>query len=94
MSFLNHHNIQGIMPIFDERGYVYEFLLDRRHTEILITGYDVVRHAAVIDRLIAFFAGGVLSSRVLAYISIEYRSLNNLGVLTKYTLCRNALGFL
>ncbi|WP_406706555.1 transcriptional regulator, partial [Sodalis sp.] len=28
----------------------YEFLLDRRHTEILITGYDVKRRAAVIDR--------------------------------------------
>ncbi|MBG6242823.1 MAG: transcriptional regulator, partial [Candidatus Symbiopectobacterium sp. Dall1.0] len=50
MLFLNHHNIQGVKPIFDERGYVYEFLLDRRHTEILITGYDVQRRAAVIDR--------------------------------------------
>ncbi|CCW31035.1 conserved hypothetical protein [Xenorhabdus nematophila F1] len=50
MSFLNHHDIQGVIPIFDERGYVYEFLLDRRHTEILITGYDVQRRAAVIDR--------------------------------------------
>ncbi|MCC8364907.1 phage regulatory protein/antirepressor Ant [Xenorhabdus sp. PB61.4] len=30
----------------------WEYLLDRRHTEILVTGYDVVRRAAVIDRLI------------------------------------------
>ncbi|WP_153043694.1 Rha family transcriptional regulator [Xenorhabdus sp. KK7.4] len=45
IAFLNHHKIQGIEVIFDDRGYVYEFLLDRRHTEILITGYDVVRRA-------------------------------------------------
>lgn len=50
IAFLNHHNIQGIKFNLDDRGYVYEFLLDRRHTEILITGYDVVRRAAVIDR--------------------------------------------
>jgi phage antirepressor YoqD-like protein len=29
----------------------WEYLLDRRHTEILVTGYDVVRRAAVIDHL-------------------------------------------
>ncbi|WP_340617469.1 phage regulatory protein/antirepressor Ant [Xenorhabdus entomophaga] len=29
----------------------WEYLLDRRHTEILVTGYDVKRRAAVIDRL-------------------------------------------
>lgn len=50
IAFLNHHKIQGIKFNLDDRGYVYEFLLDRRHTEILITGYDVVRRAAVIDR--------------------------------------------
>ncbi|EIZ2109039.1 Rha family transcriptional regulator [Salmonella enterica] len=50
IAFLNHHKIQGIKFNLDDRGYVYEFLLDRRHTEILITGYDVERRAAVIDR--------------------------------------------
>ncbi|EBN4156614.1 transcriptional regulator [Salmonella enterica] len=50
IAFLNHHNIQGIKFNLDDRGYVSEFLLDRRHTEILITGYDVKRRAAVIDR--------------------------------------------
>ncbi|OCQ53555.1 Phage regulatory protein Rha [Photorhabdus australis subsp. thailandensis] len=30
----------------------WEYHLDRRHTEILITGYDVKRRAAVIDRLV------------------------------------------
>ncbi|WP_051894537.1 Rha family transcriptional regulator [Xenorhabdus bovienii] len=35
----------------------WEFLLDRRHTEILITGYDVQRRAAVIDRWFALESG-------------------------------------
>ncbi|HGA5699007.1 TPA: Rha family transcriptional regulator [Salmonella enterica subsp. enterica serovar Birkenhead] len=53
---LRHHKNQqvtvtdGVIACFDNRGYVSEFLLDRRHTEILITGYDVKRRAAVIDR--------------------------------------------
>lgn len=52
----HHHKNQkvtvtdGVIACFDNRWYVSEFLLDRRHTEILITGYDVVRRAAVIDR--------------------------------------------
>ncbi|MCM2366633.1 phage antirepressor KilAC domain-containing protein [Proteus sp. FZP2095] len=50
ISFLNHNKIQGITINFDDRGYVYEFLLDRRHTEILVTGYDIKRRAVVIDR--------------------------------------------
>jgi phage regulator Rha-like protein len=40
----------GIIANTDSRGYVSEFLLDRRHTEILISGYDVKRRAAIIDR--------------------------------------------
>ncbi len=40
----------GVIACIDARGYVNEFLLDRRHTEILITGYNVQRRAAVIDR--------------------------------------------
>lgn len=50
MQFLDHYNIQGVIPIFDDRGYVYEFLLDRYHSEILVTGYDIKRRAAVIKR--------------------------------------------
>ncbi len=34
----------------DQRGYTSEFLLDRYHTEVLVTGYDVKRRAAVIRR--------------------------------------------
>lgn len=54
-NFHHHKNhkvtvTEGVVACFDNRGYVSEFLLDRRHTEILITGYDVVRRAAVIDR--------------------------------------------
>jgi phage regulator Rha-like protein len=53
---LRHHKNQkvtiseGVIACFDNRGYVSEFLLNRRFTEILITGYDVTRRAAVIDR--------------------------------------------
>lgn len=42
--------VNGLDVKVDARGYIYEFQLDRRHTEILITGYDVKRRAAVIDR--------------------------------------------
>ena len=47
----------GITANFDNRGYVSEILLDRRHTEILITGYDVVRRASVIDRWFSLESG-------------------------------------
>ncbi len=48
---------QGVIAVIDGRGYVSEFLLDRRHSEILITGYDVKRRAAVIDRWFALESG-------------------------------------
>lgn len=47
----------GAIAKIDSRGYVSEILLNRRHTEILITGYDVVRRAAVIDRWFALESG-------------------------------------
>ena len=55
-SEMNHHKNQSIKVVsgisiqLDNRGYVSFFSMDRRHTEILITGYDVKRRAAVIDR--------------------------------------------
>ncbi|MBD2796054.1 phage regulatory protein/antirepressor Ant [Xenorhabdus sp. 18] len=61
----NHHKnqyvrvVDGAIAIIDNRGYVSELLLDRRHTEILITGYDVVRRAAVIDRWFALESSSV-----------------------------------
>ncbi|MEX9843299.1 phage antirepressor KilAC domain-containing protein [Providencia rettgeri] len=42
--------IDGIIVSFDVRGYVSEFNLDRYHTEVLVTGYDLKRRAAVIKR--------------------------------------------
>ncbi|PHM39261.1 hypothetical protein Xmau_02865 [Xenorhabdus mauleonii] len=60
---LRHHKnqqvkiVDGVIAVIDNRGYVSEFLLDRRHTEILITGYDVKRRAAVIDRWFALESG-------------------------------------
>lgn len=62
-SNLSHHKNQqvtlvtGVIACIDSRGFVSEFLLDRRHTEILITGYDVKRRAAVIDRWFALETG-------------------------------------
>ena len=60
----NHHIknqqvaiVNGVIISVDGRGYISEFLLDRRHTEILITGYDVKRRAAVIDRWFALETG-------------------------------------
>ena len=41
---------QGLIEEKDSRGYTNQFLLDRYHTEVLITGYDVKRRAAVIKR--------------------------------------------
>lgn len=49
--------IGGVVACFDNRSYVSEFFLDRRHTEILITGYDVVRRASVIDRWFSLESG-------------------------------------
>lgn len=49
-GFLRHEEIQGVIEIKDPRGYTAEFLLDRYHTEVLVTGYDVKRRAAVIKR--------------------------------------------
>ncbi len=62
-SFLrNHRNQQvmftaGITVVIDERGFISEILLDRRNTEILITGYDVKRRASIIDRWFALESG-------------------------------------
>ncbi|MCW7547127.1 Rha family transcriptional regulator [Photorhabdus sp. APURE] len=62
-SFLrNHRNQQvmftaGITVVIDERGFISEILLDRRNTEILITGYDVRRRASIIDRWFALESG-------------------------------------
>lgn len=44
-SDLNH-----VVAVKDSRGYTAEILLDRYHTEVLVTGYDVKRRAAVIKR--------------------------------------------
>ncbi|MFS1538538.1 MAG: phage antirepressor KilAC domain-containing protein [Candidatus Phlomobacter fragariae] len=41
---------KGIYVTFDIWGYVSEFSLDRYHSEVLVTGYDVKRRAAVIKR--------------------------------------------
>lgn len=67
----------GVVAVFDSRGYVSEIKLDRRHTEILISGYDVVRRAAIIDRWHALETGAAqpdhasVSRKQLALMIIE-----------------------
>ncbi|ULH12418.1 Rha family transcriptional regulator [Serratia marcescens] len=63
-DFSHHKNhnvtlIDGVIACIDNRGYVSEFLLNRRHSEIQITGYDVIRRAAFIDRWEALESGKV-----------------------------------
>lgn len=75
-AFLVHHNIQGVIPNYDDRGYVYEFLLDRRHTEILVSGYDIKRRAAIIDRWHALETGKA-QPRIAAQPEQQGFSMNN-----------------
>ncbi|MEM8111807.1 Rha family transcriptional regulator [Morganella morganii subsp. sibonii] len=69
--------IEGVITVIDSRGYVSEIKLDRRHTEILISGYDIVRRAAIIDRWHALETGAALpdqssiSRKQLALMVIE-----------------------
>lgn len=66
---------EGAIAKIDGRGYVSELLLNRRHTEILITGYDVVRRAAVIDRWFALEAGQKNISSVPAQPTVSRKEL-------------------
>ncbi|MGP7732955.1 phage antirepressor KilAC domain-containing protein [Oceanimonas smirnovii] len=43
-------DLRHVVEVRDARGYTAEFKMDRYHTEILVTGYDVKRRAAVIKR--------------------------------------------
>lgn len=43
-------DLRHVSEVSDARGYTAEFILDRYHTEVLVTGYDVKRRAAVIKR--------------------------------------------
>lgn len=49
-SNLNHEQIQGLTIIPDERGYWSEVQLDRYHTDILVSGYEVKYRAKIIKR--------------------------------------------
>lgn len=48
---LDHQQIQGLIIEYDERGYWKQVHLDRYHTDILITGYEIKYRAAVIKRM-------------------------------------------
>lgn len=46
----NHEQIQGLIIEFDERGYWKEVRLDKYHTDILVSGYEIKYRAAIIKR--------------------------------------------
>ncbi|EDT3088770.1 transcriptional regulator [Salmonella enterica subsp. enterica serovar Newport] len=92
IAFLNHHNIQGIKFNLDDRGYVSEFLLDRRHTEILITGYDVKRRAAVIDRWFSLESGEVQPRIAAQFVQPEIGINPDFAALTRTVAEATAAG--
>lgn len=47
-----HELNQGLTELKDNRDYTKEFILNRFMTELLITGYDVLRRAKVLHRLV------------------------------------------
>jgi phage regulator Rha-like protein len=49
-SYLNDNKIQGITIVIDNRDYWSEVLLDKYHTDILISGYEVKYRAAIVKR--------------------------------------------
>lgn len=79
-----------VIAIIDNRGYVSEFFLDRRHSEILITGYDVKRRAAVIDRWFVLETGAAkptaISRKELALMVIEAEERAEVAELENQTL--------
>ena len=46
----DHQQIQGITIVIDNRYYWSEVLLDKYHTDILISGYEVKYRAAIVKR--------------------------------------------
>lgn len=49
---MRHELNQGLTELKDNRDYTKEFILNRFITELLITGYDVLRRAKVLKRLV------------------------------------------
>lgn len=47
---LDDEQIQGLTITLDNRGYWSEVLLDRYHTDIIISGYEVKYRAAIVKR--------------------------------------------
>jgi len=46
----HHEQIQGVNIVLDERGYWKEVNLDKYHTDILVSGYEIRYRAAIIKR--------------------------------------------
>ena len=71
---INHEQIQGLMIVLDNRGYWSEVILDRYHTDILVSGYEVKYRAAIVKRwheLEEAARKGISNARMLANIAVQ-----------------------
>ena len=70
----HHEQIQGLMIVLDNRGYWSEVNLDRYHTDILVSGYEVKYRAAIVKRwheLEEVARKGISNTRMLANIAVQ-----------------------
>ena len=70
----HHEQIQGLMIVLDNRGYWSEVNLDRYHTDILVSGYEVKYRAAIVKRwheLEEVARKGISNARMLANIAVQ-----------------------
>lgn len=74
LTEIDHPNLDHLIER-DARGYIHQYHLPRRECEILVTGYDVRRRAAVIDRWMA------LEQQALAAQSVALPSAKELALL-------------
>ena len=71
---MNHEQIQGLTIVLDNRGYWSEVNLDRYHTDILVSGYEVKYRAAIVKRwheLEEAARKGISNTRMLANLAVQ-----------------------
>lgn len=74
LAQIDHPNLDHLIER-DARGYIHQYHLPRRECEILVTGYDVRRRAAVIDRWL------VLEQKTMAVQSPALPSAKELAMM-------------
>ena len=71
---MSHEQIQGLTIVLDNRGYWSEVHLDRYHTDILVSGYEVKYRAAIVKRwheMEEVSRKGISNARMLANIAVQ-----------------------